>query len=221
MSGHAFGPPALPRLGAWRKDLGAVAITYVSDLTAWERIRELSRQQDVRDGIAKRWAWRKLFVRAMAAFFRAWEHSGYRIVPGAVTPANVAVPDADFHEGTSILSLAGWHAYDGPQSFVALLLRNFYRQTEAHYPQSRDTLQVSWIFDACIEALGQRHIRGVLRRARDGAGGAEPTAESEPLGKALAEYRAGQETRPVRAAASAVRGPPVPRVGTRQSDRQP
>jgi hypothetical protein len=87
LSGHAFGPPTLPRVGAWRKDLGAVAITYVNDLTAWDRIRELSRQQDVRDGMAKRWAWRKLFVRAMAAFFRAWEHSGYRIVPGASTEA--------------------------------------------------------------------------------------------------------------------------------------
>lgn len=196
LSGHAFGPPALPRLGAWRKDLGAVAITYVNDLTAWDRIRELSRQQDVRDDTAKRWAWRKLFVRAMAAFFRAWEHSGYRIVPGAVAPANVAVPDADFHEATRILSLAGWRPYEGPLAFAALLLRNFYRQTEALYPQSRDTLQVDWIFEACIEALGPSAAEAFFDRLQTALAAAEQTAESDVLRDAFTVYRAALATHP-------------------------
>lgn len=155
LAGHAYGRPALPPMGAWRRDLGAMSVAYVSDLTAWERIRELSRQQDVRDGIAKRWAWRKLLTRSMTAFFVAWDQSGLRIVPGAVTPANIAVPDADFHESTTILSIAGWRPYDGPLSLVTLLLRNFYRRTGAHYPQSRDVLQAAWIFDAALEALGE------------------------------------------------------------------
>ncbi|MFZ1918619.1 MAG: GNAT family N-acetyltransferase, partial [Terriglobales bacterium] len=196
LSGHAFGPPALPRVGAWRKDLGAVAIAYVNDPTAWDHIRELSRQQDVCDGMAKRWAWRKLFVRAMATFFRAWEHSGYRIVPGAVAPANVAVPDADFSEATSILSLAGWRSYEGPLAFAALFLRNFYRQTEALCPQSRDALQVDWIFDACIEALGPSASEAFFDALQTALSAAEHTTESEVLRNALTVYRAALATHP-------------------------
>ncbi len=168
----------------------------MNDLTAWERIRELSREADVPDGLAKRWTWRKLFVRAMATFFRAWEQSGYRIVPGAVTPANVAVPDADFHESTRILSLAGWRAYEGPASFVALFVRNFYRQTEAFHPHSRDTLQVSWIFDACVEALGQRTADTFFDELESEWANAESTGEPAVLRHALAEYRSGLDARP-------------------------
>lgn len=196
LSGHAFGAPTLPRFGAWRRDLGAIALAYVSDLTAWERIRELSRRQDVRDGPARRWAWRKLFVRAMSTFFRAWEHSGYRIVPGAVSPVNVAVPDADFHEGTSILSLTGWKPYDGPAALALRFLRNFYRQTEALYPQSRDILHVHWIFDAAVEALGARGAEAWFAALEADLALDPPRPEARELRHSLAAYRAAVESRP-------------------------
>jgi long-chain acyl-CoA synthetase len=196
LSGHAFGPRTLPRVGAWRKDLGSIAIAYVNDLTAWDRIRELSRQQDIRNTSAKNWAWKQLFVRAMAVFFRAWQHSGYRIVPGAITPSNVSVPDADFHEATTILSLAGWRPYEGPLQFVKLLLRNFYGQTEALYPQSRGTLQVAWIFDACIEVLGPSGAATYLDELENALVDAEKTTETEVLRDALADYRAELAARP-------------------------
>jgi long-chain acyl-CoA synthetase len=154
LSGHAIGTAVLPRFGTWRKELGVASLAYVSDLTAWDRIRELSSQHDVRDGVAARRAWRKLYVRAMSAFFHGWEQSGYRIVPGAVTPMNVAIPDADFHEGLTILSIAGWREYEGPLSLIRPMVRNFYRMTGTHYPRSREILRLSWIFDAATEALG-------------------------------------------------------------------
>ena len=196
LSGHAFGTPALPRFGAWRKDLGAISIAFVSDLTAWERIRELASQHDVRDGIARTWAWKKLFVRAMAAFFRGWEQSGYRIVPGAVTPANVALSDADFHESASLLSLAGWRAYDGPLALVGRLQRGFYRLSEAHYPQSRDTLQVGWIFDACLESLGEDTGRRFLAGLEEALATAAATPEIAALQQALTGYQASLRARP-------------------------
>ena len=196
LAGHAFGTPALPRFGAWRKDLGAVSIAYVSDLTAWERIRELASQHDVRDGIARTWAWKKLFVRAMAAFFRGWQQSGFRIVPGSVTPANVALSDADFHETASILSIAGWRLYDGPLALVGRLARGFYRLSEAHYPQSRDTLHIEWIFDAAIEALGEERARAFLDELADSLASAPPTREISALQHALSQYRAGLKDRP-------------------------
>jgi hypothetical protein len=190
LSGHAFGTPALPRFGAWRKDLGAVTVVYVSDLTAWERIREMASRRDVHDATATRDALRKLYVRAMATFFRAWEQSGYRIVPGAVTPHNVALPDADFQEGTAILSLAGWRPYDGPLSLVRPMVRTFYRLTAAHYPQTREALRLSWLLDAAMEALGSDAaipFLGDLERELDGTGG---SPELEGLLAELDAYRA-------------------------------
>jgi long-chain acyl-CoA synthetase len=162
LSDHAFGAPSLPRFGTWRRDLGAMSVAYVSDLTAWERIRELSSRHDLSDRDATRNTLRKLYVRAMAPFFRAWEQSGYRIVPGAVNPSNVALPDADFHERTSILSLAGWRPYEGPLSLVRPMVRSFYRLTGAHYPKMRENLRLEWIFDAALEAVGEETTVGLL-----------------------------------------------------------
>jgi len=194
LSGHALGTPALPRFGAWRQDLGAATVAYVSDLTAWERIRELASQRDVRDGSATRWALRKLYVRAMAGFFRAWDQSGGRIVPGSVTPSNVALPDADFHEAATILSIAGWRPYQGPLSLVRPMVRTFYRLAEAHYPQTREALDAGWIFDACIEALGAARAAAFIDELQ-----AELSAGDvgqEDLARALLERCEALTTRP-------------------------
>lgn len=196
LSDHAVGPPALPRFGVWRRDLGVATIAYVSHLTAWERIRELTREADVPEAAAQHWAWQKLYVRAMATFFRAWEHSGYRIVPGALTPSNVSVPDTDFHEGTTILSLAGWRPYEGPAAFVGLLHRNFYRQTEAYHPHSRETLRPAWIFDACLEALGPVTGARVLDDLARDLAAAPADGAPAALAQALAAYRAALDEMP-------------------------
>jgi hypothetical protein len=132
----------------------------------------------------------------MTAFFLAWEHSGRRILPGPVTPTNVAVPDADFHEGATILSLAGWRPYDGPMPIVALLRRNFYELTEAHYPQTRDTLQLAWIFDACLEALGPDAAMRFLEEVAQALPGLAEVDERDTLSAALGAYRAALQERP-------------------------
>lgn len=196
LSDHALGSPALPRFGVWRRDLGAATIAYVNQLTAWERIRDLSRVEESPDGEVRERAWRTLYVRAMSTFFRAWAHSGYRIVPGALAPSNVAVPDSDVHEGTTILSLAGWRPYDGPASFVDQLHRNFYRQTAACHPRSRERLRISWIFDACVEAVGSETAAGFLDTLAGEWKADAPGADAARLTRALDDYRRGLETRP-------------------------
>jgi long-chain acyl-CoA synthetase len=197
LSGHALGTPALPRFGAWRRDLGAATLEYLSDLTAWERIREIAGHRDAPDRSATENALRKLYVRSMAAFFRAWEQSGYRIVPGAVTPSNVALPEADFQEGTSILSLAGWCACDGPLALVRPMVRNFYQLTSAHYPQMRENLQLAWIFDAAMEALGpataERLLDSLAHALEAALARGEAAAENENLLRVLKQYRKALE----------------------------
>ncbi|MFZ2490331.1 MAG: AMP-binding protein, partial [Thermoanaerobaculia bacterium] len=196
LSGHAYGTPLFPRFGAWRKDLGATSVVYVNDLTAWERLRQLSGDYDLPHSVATRLALRKVYVRAMAAFFRAWEQSGYRVVPGAVTPANVALPEADFLERTSILSLAGWKPYEGPLSLVRPMVRSFYRLAVAHYPQVRDSLQLGWIFDACIEALGAEHAAKFFDELHEALRHRDPSPENSLLSAALTAYLAALAEQP-------------------------
>jgi GNAT superfamily N-acetyltransferase len=132
----------------------------------------------------------------MAAFFRGWEQSGYRIVPGSVTPENVALPDADFHETANILSIAGWRPYAGPLALVRPLLRSFYRLTEAHYPHSRSTLRIEWIFEACIEALGEEKAQTFFDMLESALSGVAGSPDTELLERELARFRAETAERP-------------------------
>ena len=102
----------------------------------------------------------------MSAFFRAWQYSSRRIVPGHVSPANIVVPELDYREEPMISSLAGWKPYEDTLSLVRPMVGNFYLRTVAHYPWSRDQLDLEWIFDACTEALGRREALEFFDRLR-------------------------------------------------------
>jgi len=163
IGGYAQGSPVLPRFGCARPELGAMTVAYVSDLTVWERIREFTSVQPKRSHVGVR-DWRKLFIRASGAIFRAWRNSDFRIVPGAVAPANVVVPEPDFRQGSSVLSLTGWTPYRNTLSLVKPVVRNFYEYTMAHYPWTREYLDYCWIFDGCVEALGVAKAKEFLDR---------------------------------------------------------
>ncbi|MGE5345975.1 MAG: GNAT family N-acetyltransferase, partial [Acidithiobacillales bacterium] len=151
--------PVVPAFGCFRPELGALSVGWVDEPTLAMRLWELE-QPSPEEAAPSRW--RTLFVRALAAFFSAWEASGRRLVPGAVSPANVVVPKDDFREGTVLLSLAGHRPYEGPWTLVGPMVRNFFEETFALYPRSRATLKRSWIVDAGIEALGVAGARVFL-----------------------------------------------------------
>jgi GNAT superfamily N-acetyltransferase len=164
MSDHPQGPGTLPRMGCSRADLGVLSVAFVNDLSVWERIREFnSSRNDVfvrqRSGIIS-----KLFTRAMSAFFETCRNSGYQIVPGYPSPTNVVVLEPDYRQGATILSLGDWHDYGGPLSIVRPLVKNFYKQTGMHYPWAAEMLDLNWIFDACVEALGLEEAQEFLHR---------------------------------------------------------
>jgi hypothetical protein len=165
--------PVVPAFGGFRPELEALSVGWVDEPTLAMRLWEL--EQPAPEG-AESPRWRTPFVRALAAFFSAWEASGRRLVPGAVSPANVMVPRDDFREGTVLLSLAGHRPYDGPWSLVGPMVRNFFEETFALYPRSRTMLKRSWIADACVESLGLAGARvflddllGVLGRDAPGS----------------------------------------------------
>ena len=163
LAGFPFGPSVAPLLGSSRPPLGILTTQYISGLTAWDKIREYSEiHQSL--GSLKLNAWKKTFITALSAIFKACQHSGFQIVPGVVSPSNVMVPELDFREGGKILSLTGWSEYTNTLSIVAPMVEDFYCKTNALYPWCRKQLEISWIFDACIEALGKSEARNFLQK---------------------------------------------------------
>ncbi|MBN1199956.1 MAG: GNAT family N-acetyltransferase [Bacteroidales bacterium] len=154
LAGYPHGPVVAPFLGSNKPDYGVLSTQYIGGLSAWDKIRELSEIHQSA-GYVQENTWKKIFIKAITVIFRAWHHSGYQIVPGTISPANVVIPEMDFRETAVILSLTGWSVYQNPLSLVEPILQDFYCKTSALYPWCRKQLEVRWIFDACIEALGK------------------------------------------------------------------
>jgi long-chain acyl-CoA synthetase len=156
LSGRPGSEPVIPRFGCYRPDVSALSLAFVGNLNVWERIREYASSRVMDSGTRRESAWRRLFVQAFATYFRAWAHSDETIVPGMITPMNVSVPDPDFRTGSKVLSMSGWQESSDTLSLVRPMLRHFYKQTEVNYPWTRKILELSWISDACVEALGRK-----------------------------------------------------------------
>jgi predicted GNAT family acetyltransferase len=100
----------------------------------------------------------------MAVFYKAWEQSGYQIVPGAISPYNVVVPELDYLETATIISIAGLKKYENTLSLIEPMLQNFFLMLVAHYPWCKKQLDVCWIFDACLESLGYNPAMEFLKK---------------------------------------------------------
>ena len=154
LAGFPYGPAVAPILGSSRPNLGVLTTQYIGGLSAWDKIRELS-EIHRSSGYIRGNAWKKLFIKSFAVIFKAWHHSGKQIVPGAISPSNVAIPEMDFRETAVVLSLAGWSPYKNALSLINPMLQDYYCKISSIYPLCRKQLDVTWIFDACIEALGK------------------------------------------------------------------
>ncbi len=183
IANYPYGQRVLPPLACYRPEAGAVSLQYAGGLDLWEKIRELAAVRGSEGPPGAPGLWRRLFIEAMSAFFRAWLYSSRRIVPGHVSPTNIIVPELDYRGEPMISSLLGWKSYEDTLSLVRPMVGNFYLRTVAHYPWSLDQLDCEWIFDACTEALGRREAQEFLARLRTDLG-REPIAV--PGGRSLA-----------------------------------
>ncbi|MBN2318789.1 MAG: AMP-binding protein [Acidobacteria bacterium] len=166
IGGHPVGPRVLPRPGCFSIQMRARSNLFMGEITAWEKIREYSELRGPNAPSLKRHAWRRLYIQSLTAFYRGWMQSESQIVPGKITPDNVTVPELDFKADGTIVSLPGWRRYKNPVSLVHPMLENFYHRVAAHYPWCVDQIDVSWIFDACLEAMGVREGRRFLMALR-------------------------------------------------------
>ncbi|MBN2236856.1 MAG: AMP-binding protein [Bacteroidales bacterium] len=156
ISGYPFATLSMPALGCYRPKDGALTSKFVGELSIWDKVREFAGIHHSLGYINIRNPWRKLFIKGLAVFYTAWRQSGYQIVPGVVTPNNVVVPELDYLETATIISVAGLQEYTNTLSLIKPMLDNFFFRLLAHYPWVGKQLEVRWIFDACIEGLGYK-----------------------------------------------------------------
>ncbi|MEN6560520.1 MAG: AMP-binding protein [Acidobacteriota bacterium] len=191
LSDQPAGPRVLPPLGATDEKTGAVIWRHLGDLTVWEKIREFAGRRTAEAPLPAPSIWRKLYVEAMSALFRAWQTSGRRILPGRISPVNVVVPELEFRDDTFLASIDGWRPSTGPLSIVRPLIDGFYRRASANYPWIRDQLDLDWIFDAAYDAMGRDKASAFfaeLQAALDRT--AAPLVPGEDLAVRLRHYRA-------------------------------
>ena len=155
ISSTSEGVSVLPKFGNFRSKLGVVSFEFVNDLSVWERIRMLNSSHALISKKNYEFELKLIFIRGMSAYFRVLKNSDYRVMPGNFSPSNAVVPESHFKKGSLIFSIAGWYPYNNFNDFILRLYNNFYLQTYAHYPSSKDTIKTSWLFDACLEALGK------------------------------------------------------------------
>ncbi len=165
LAGFPYGPAVGPFLGSSRPNLGVLSTQYIGGLTAWDKIREFA-EIHKSAGFVRPNSWKKVFTKAFTVIFRAWHHSGYQIVPGIISPNNVVVPEMAFRQSAIIVSLTGWTTYKNAVSLVGPIIQDFYCKTAALYPWCSKQMEITWVFDACIEALGRDEAMSFLETLR-------------------------------------------------------
>lgn len=190
LSDQPAGPRVLTPLGATHQDSGAVTWRHLGDLTVWEKIREFAGRRAADAPLPAPTVWRKLYIEAMSALFRAWQTSGRRILPGRVSPVNVVVPEIELRRDTFLASIDGWRPSAGPLSIVRPMIDGFYRRAEANYPWLKGHLDLDWVFDAAYDALGRdkasaffAHLQAQLDKT------AAAVRPGQDLGARLRRYR--------------------------------
>ncbi len=167
ISGYPYGYRVLPKLGAYRQELRAWSFEYFGELSLWAKIREFSSQRIIGRDFNKAESLRKFYLQGMSAFFIGWRNSGKQIVPGIISPNNVIIPELDFRDGAIINSINNWKKYDSTVSLISPMIRNFYEKPIIHYPWLEPLLLKRWIFDSCLEALGNIEAREFLIKLKE------------------------------------------------------
>lgn len=189
ISGYPFATLSVPALGCYRPKDGALTSKFIGELSIWDKVRELAGIHHSLGYLNISNPWRKMFIKGLSVFYTAWKQSGYQIVPGIITPNNVVVPELDYLESATIISVAGLKEYENTLSLIKPMLENFYFRLEAHYPWVTKQLNVRWILDACIEGLGYNNALEFFKDLKEDLK-KEPllTPDNIPMSRILDDY---------------------------------
>ncbi len=161
LSDYPFDTPVLSSLGLSNSRKGIRSSQYQGGLSVWEKIRQMAEIHQWAEN-HEPYAWHQLFIRSFAVIFRTWKMSGRRIIPGAISPLNIMVPELEFKESASIISLAGYSKYHNISELIIPMIRNFYQKIIALYPWAGGELKLNWIYKAMLESLGQEETFHLL-----------------------------------------------------------
>lgn len=196
ISGYPYATLCMPALGCYRPKNGALTSKFIGELSIWDKARELAGIHHSLGYLKSNNPWRKLFIKGLSVFYTAWQQSGYQIIPGVITPNNVVVPELDYLESATIISLAGLKDYDNSLSLIKPMLSNFFYRIEAHYPWVSKQLDVRWIFDACIESLGSEIAHSFFKKLKiDLQNEPLKTPDNKDLGSVLDDYLAENQSK--------------------------
>jgi long-chain acyl-CoA synthetase len=165
LSDYPFDLPVLSSLGISNLEHGVRSSQYLGGLRVWEKIRQMSEIHQWA-GNSQPYAWHQLFIKAFAVIFRTWKISRRKIIPGAVSPKNIMVPELDFKESAIIISLTGYEHYKGIEDLLVPMIKNFYQKTVALYPWGGSHLKYNWIYKAMLESLGKEETFELLEEWR-------------------------------------------------------
>lgn len=166
LGGHPEKRSSVSPFGCSNPDDHILISGYLSMLTAWDKIRALAEIQAT-GHINQANAWRKIYIRSVSAVFKAWYNSNKEILPGFVSPDNIALPENDFSDNAVIISLSGRQKATNTTDIFTAILQNFYNKTIAHYPISKNYLKKRWIFHSCQEAFGKNLSFKILSELKD------------------------------------------------------
>lgn len=165
LSGFPYGSPAIAQFACGNINDKILSSRYVSHLPAWEKIRSFVEIKSSGYGDTKN-ALRKIYIRSMSTFYKAWDNSNRKILPGFISPNNVVVPEVDFSDNARIISLSGWKEIDKIYPFFLTMYKNFYYKTSAHYPSIKKYLNKRWIFHACVETFGKTEALKIMNKLK-------------------------------------------------------
>ena len=112
LGGYPLERSSISSFGCSNPDNKILVSGYLSMLTAWDKIRALAEVQAT-GKIEQVNAWRKILIRSISAYLKVWCHSNREIMPGFVSPNNVALPENDFSDNAVVISLSGWKKIKG------------------------------------------------------------------------------------------------------------
>ncbi len=154
LSGFPYDSPAIAQFGYANPENDIYTTRYISQLSAWDKIRSLAEIQRI-GYIEDKNFWRKIFIRSISAFYKAWSNLNKEILPGFISPENVVVPEVDFSDNVRILSISGFKKSTSISEFLSMLYKNFYQKTTGHYPSLNKSLKKTWLFHSLVETFGK------------------------------------------------------------------
>ncbi len=178
IGGYPFDMPVTARFGCANTYENTLISSYLNMLTAWDKIRTIAEVQ-ASGHIDNANIWRKIYIRSVSAFLKAWDYGGREVLPGYISPNNVALPENDFSDNALIISLTNWKFTKDIKTLFFSVYKNFYLQVTAHYPILKRFLKLRWIFHSCIEAFGKEKGLNILNQLSSELKYAENLTENE------------------------------------------